>query len=174
MINEKYFEDINNKLINILDNSDLNVKEIKTRKEKLNKKLMNMIEKEKIDNHYVSLAHEIKSYQFLKKYGCLQIAIDSNSEVEPDFKLNNYKIECVCCSSGETDKNGLENYRLSENRKSMIVDYNKLLEILLPRITQELCIKSKKLKKYIDNRNSEKRRSMYYFYIIRRYCTRFF
>ena len=33
MINEKYFEDINNKLINILDNSDLNVKEIKTRKE---------------------------------------------------------------------------------------------------------------------------------------------
>ncbi len=32
MINEKYFEDINKKLINILDNSDLNTKEIRTRK----------------------------------------------------------------------------------------------------------------------------------------------
>lgn len=77
MINEKYFEDINKKLINILDNSDLNTKEIRTRKEKLNKKLMDMIVKKEIDNHYVSLAHEIKSYQFLKKYGCLKMAIDS-------------------------------------------------------------------------------------------------
>lgn len=47
MINEKYFEDINKKLINILDNSDLNTKEIRTRKEKLNKKLMDMIVKKK-------------------------------------------------------------------------------------------------------------------------------
>lgn len=157
MINVQYFKEINEKLINILDNSNLDKKEIRTRKEKLNKKLNDMIDKKEIDNHYVSLAHEIKSYQFLKEYGCLQMARDSNSEVGPDFKLNNYKIECVCCSSGETDKNGLENYRLSENRKSMIVDYNKLLEVLLPRITQELCTKSKKLKEYIDNRNSEKR-----------------
>lgn len=66
MINEKYFEDINKKLINILDNSDLNTKEIRTRKEKLNKKLMDMIVKKEIDNHYVSLVHEIKSHQFLK------------------------------------------------------------------------------------------------------------
>ena len=66
MINEKYFKEINQKLINILDNSNLNQKEIKTRKEKLNKRLANMISKKKIDNHYVSLAHEIKSYEILK------------------------------------------------------------------------------------------------------------
>lgn len=174
MINVQYFNEINKKLISILDNSDLDKKEIKTRKEKLNGKLRNMIDKKYIDNHYVSLAHEIKSYQFLKKYGCLKMARDSNSEVGPDFRLNNYKIECVSCSSGDIKNNGLENYRLNEKRKSMVVDYNKVLEILLPRITQELFCKSEKIKKYIDNRDSKKKRSMYYFYIIRRYCTRFF
>ena len=84
------------------------------------------------------------------------MARDSNSETGPDFRLNNYSIECVCCSSGDTNKNGLENYRLNENRKSLVVDYNKLLEILLPRITQELVVKSQKLKEYIDTRYSKK------------------
>lgn len=157
MINEKYFKEINQKLIDILDNSNLNQKEIRIRKEKLNKKLINMINKKEIDNHYVSLAHEIKSYDFLKKYGNLKMAQDANSEAGPDFRLNNYNIECVCCSSGDTSKNGLDNYRLNENRKSMIVDYNKLLEILLPRITQELVVKSQKLKKYINDRNNKRK-----------------
>ena len=157
MINEKYFKEINQKLINILDNSNLKQKEIKTRKGKLNKRLADMISKKEIDNHYVSLAHEIKSYEMLKNYGNLKMATDSNSETGPDFRLNNYSIECVSCSSGDTTKNGLENYRLNENRKSMIVDYNKLLEILLPRITQELVEKSKKIKTYIDTRYNKKR-----------------
>ena len=39
----------------------------------------------------------------------------------------------------------------------MVVDYNKVLGILLPRITQELFAKLKKIKKYIDNRNSKRR-----------------
>lgn len=156
MINEKYFKEINKKLINILDSSNLIEKEVEDKKEKLNKRLKDMISAQKIDNHYASLAHEIKSYSFFNKYGNLKMARDTNSETGPDFKLNQYRIECVCCSSGDTQKNGLEKYRFSENRKSIVIDYNKLLEILLPRITMELVIKSQKLKEYIDNRSNKK------------------
>lgn len=157
MINTLYFERINKKLINMLDNSDLSIKEIKTRKEKLNKRLNDMVDDGRIDNSYMSLAHEIKSYQFLRNYGNLRMSEDSNSEKGPDFKLNNYRIECVCCSSGVIEKNGLNNYRLNESRKIMVVDYNKVKEILLPRITQELFQKSKKFNDYIDDRNNKKR-----------------
>ena len=152
MINENYFKELNKELINILDNSNLIPKEKTFRKRNLNLKLLNMLNDKKIDNHYLSLAHEIKSYDFLKKYGCIKMAEDSKNQTGPDFKINNYNIECVCCSSGQTNKNGLDNYRFSENRKSMLIDYNKLLEILLPRITQELNEKSKKFQNYIDKR----------------------
>lgn len=157
MINEKYFKETNEKLLKILDNSDLIPKEIKDKKQKLNTSLNDMINKQEIENKYVSLGHEIKSYDFLKKYGNLKMARDTISEAGPDFKLNNYRIECVSCSSGDTNINGLENYRLNENNKSIIVDYNKLLEILLPRITQELKDKSETFRSYIDSRNCKKR-----------------
>ena len=167
MINEKYFNETNEKLINILDNSDLIPKEIRDKKQRLNGSLKDMINKQEIDNQYVSLGHEIKSYDFLKRYGDLRMARDTISNPGPDFKLNNYWIECVSCSSGDTNVNGLDNYRLDENNKSIIVDYNKLLEILLPRITQELKDKSETFRSYIDSRNYKKRRALYYIYIIR-------
>ena len=110
MINENYFKELNKELINILDNSNLIPKEKTFRKRNLNLKLLNMLNDKKIDNHYLSLAHEIKSYDFLKKYGCIKMAEDSKNQTGPDFKINNYNIECVCCSSGQTNKNGLDNY----------------------------------------------------------------
>ena len=150
MINEKYFKETNEILVEILDNSNLITKEIEDKKNKLNVRLKAMLTNKKIDNHYCSLAHEIKSYDFLKKYGSPTMAKDTKSEKGPDFKLNNYNIECVCCSSGDVSKNGLENYRLNENQKSLVYNYNELLEILLPRMTQELNVKSDKFKKYIN------------------------
>ena len=153
MINKKFFRDTNKMLIDILNASNLEANEIEDKKNKLNNWLNEMINTNSINNHYYSLAHEIKSYDFLEKIGNLVMAKDTRNEKGPDFRLNNYKIECVCCSSGDIDNNGLENYRLSEKQKELVFDYNKLLEILLPRVTQALKEKSDKFRKYINDRN---------------------
>lgn len=153
MINKKLFLNLNKTLIDILNDSNLDVNEIEDKKNKLNDWLNEMINTNKLNNYYYSLAHEIKSYKFLEKMGNLVMAKDTRNEKGPDFRLNNYKIECVCCSSGDVDNNGLENYRLNENQKEVVFDYNKLLEILLPRITQALNEKSDKFRKYINDRS---------------------
>ena len=155
MLNRKYLNRLHLKLQKDIDNSDWNEKEKKYEKGKLNKLFRGMIRKEQLDNHYVSLAHEIKSYEFLKNLGNVQKAIDSKSEEGPDFTIGDYKIECVACSPGET-LGILEKYRLTDYRKSGLFDYNKKLEILLPRMTSSLNEKVEKLNKYINKRNCSK------------------
>lgn len=152
MLNRKYLNQYHIKLIKLIDSSDFNIKEKEYRKIKLNKLFREMLKQEQINNHYISLAHEIKSYKFLKQFGIIQIALDSNNEEGPDFTLGEYKIECVSCSPGKiTEK--LEKYRLTDYRKSGVFDYNKELEILLPRITTALDEKSRKFSNYISKRH---------------------
>lgn len=151
MINKKYFLELNNQLISVLDNSELRNKEKIFRKNRLNVLLEKMFKEEKIDPQYVALVHEIKSFEFMKKINKeTKLAEDSNSETGPDLKIENYKIECVCCSEGENYNFGILNY----NAEYGLGDYNILLETVLPRITLVLERKSDKYKEYIDNRNS--------------------
>ena len=152
MLNRKYLNKFHLKLKNYIDNSNWNEKEKKYEKMKLNQLFREMTRKEQLDNHYISLAHEIKSYEILKNLGKVKKAIDSKNEEGPDFTIGDYRIECVASSPGETLE-VLEKYRLTDYRKSGVFDYNKKLEILLPRMTSSLNEKVNKFNTYIDKRN---------------------
>ena len=152
MVNIKNFNNLHIKLINIIKNSNILEKEKNYRLKNLNRNLEFMIKQHKIKTEYYSLAHELKSYEFFKNYGQIKLAYDSSNEAGPDIKLNNYYIECVCSTSGTViDK--LEKYQLNDYRNEIIYDYDKLLELVLPRLTGSLNEKSYKFKKYINNRN---------------------
>lgn len=102
MLNRSYFYGVHADLIGIIKNSSMDQKEKNYRLRKANEKLKTMLKEERIDNHYYSLAHELKSYELLKKFGEPEIAFDSRSKKGPDIRLNNNNIECVCCSPGKT------------------------------------------------------------------------
>ena len=152
MLNRKYWNSIHLKLLKQINNSDWNEKEKKSKKEKLNRLFKKMLEKEMLNNEYISLAHEIKSYDFLKLFGKVHKANDSKSQAGPDFTVGDYRIECVACSPGKTE-DMLEKYQLTEYRKSIVSDYRKLLEILLPRITSSFGEKVNKFNSYLESGN---------------------
>ena len=155
MLDSKYWNSVHLKLLKIIGNSDWIEKEKKFEKEKLNRLFRNMQKEGQLNNQYISLAHEIKSYNFLKIFGNVEKAIDSNNTTGPDFTLGNYKIECVACSPGET-KDLLEKYQLTEYRKSVTQDYKRMQEIILPRITSSLKYKVNKFNIYLQKRNCKK------------------
>ena len=93
-----------------------------------------------ISNRYYSLAHEIRSFHFLKQFGALIISEDSKHESGCDFLLNNtFQIECVCSSAGkDTEKNGFSKLCTRNNLNGQLVDYGKKKEILYCRLTSSI------------------------------------
>ena len=156
MLNRSYFYGLHADLLKIIRNSTMDKKEKNYRVKKANEKLKLMLKTEKIDNHYYSLAHELKSYELLKNFGQPEITCDSRNRKGPDIRLNTYHIECVCCSPGKAISE-LEKYRLNEYRRSVVFDYNKKMEIILPRITSALGEKRDKFEKYIKDRNNKEK-----------------
>lgn len=65
-----------------------------------------------ITTRYYNLAHEIKCMMFLRKFGNIRIAMDSNHEAGCDALLNNYyQIEFGCASPGtKTSENGYDRF----------------------------------------------------------------
>ena len=91
MLNRKYWNSIHLKLLKQINNSDWNEKEKKSKKEKLNRLFKKMLEKEMLNNEYISLAHEIKSYDFLKKYFGFCEDVKPNTKTIINTVLNKIK-----------------------------------------------------------------------------------
>ena len=145
MLYTKFWEEQNAKAINVINNMKIPLKEKQYRKKRMNDNLQNMISKNEVNVLYYSLLHEIKSYQFLKRFGDIKVANDCEHEKGADFKFKHYHIECVSCSSGESKE--ILNHYLTLSQ----FDYNKCLSYLYPRITSSLNEKSIKFKKYIND-----------------------
>lgn len=97
-----------------------------------------MLKTNTINNEYYNISHEIRSLEFLSKYPNMVIAQDHLSESGCDFKIyDDYYIECVCSSSGNEKKNGLDKFH-----GFGMFDYGKKEKIILTRLTQS--IKEKK------------------------------
>ena len=154
--NNDYSPVYHSKLIDMIKNSDWVEKEKVHRINKLNEEFNKIQLDGKITSRYNSLAHEIKSYEFLKKFGKPEIALDSKHTKGPDIKLRNYRIECVSCSAGAV-KDEFEKDHLNENKKFTVYDYTQKLRFLLPRLTNSLKAKSDIFKKYIDDRNHRRK-----------------
>jgi hypothetical protein len=89
------------------------------------------------NDRYFSLAHEIKSFYFLRQFGNIVIAQDSKNEVGCDCTLMDYyQIECICCSGGEhtDDINFIE--QSLENADYCFGDYNESFYLL--RLTNSI------------------------------------
>ena len=129
MLYTKFWEEQNAKAINVINNMKIPLKEKQYRKKRMNDNLQNMISKNEVNVLYYSLLHEIKSYQFLKRFGDIKVANDCEHEKGADFKFKHYHIECVSCSSGESKE--ILNHYLTLSQ----FDYNKCLSYLYPRIT---------------------------------------
>lgn len=83
-------------------------------------------------------AHEIESLSFLSGFGAVHMSCDSQHEEGTDFVLNNdYYIECICASLGDTEKTGLGRFMV----KNQIVDYNEKRRLMNARLTNSLCSK---------------------------------
>jgi hypothetical protein len=103
---------------------------------------------------YDSLAHEIKAFLFLSRFGTLHVANDYRNEPGCDCILNQrYQIECVCSTAGNTKRNGLDKYSF-QNTLGHIIDYGEKERILFSRLTSSL---SGKLKLYQRHVNDEKK-----------------
>lgn len=104
-----------------------------------------------ISNPYYNLAHEIRSFHFLRQFGTLDISEDCKHQAGCDCLLNNkYQIECVCSSAGEnTEKNGLSELCTKNNLNGQLVDYGKKKEILYCRLTSSIKEKLDFYKKHV-------------------------
>lgn len=156
MINDDYITKYHLSLINIIKKTYWPEKEKDDRINKLNEEFKKIQQIGKITSRYNSLAHEIKSYDFLKNFGQIKMSFDSQHIKGPDIKMNDYRIECVSSSAGEVEAE-FEKDHLNENKKFVMYDYKDKLKYLLPRLTNSLKAKSDKFKDYIDGRNYRRR-----------------
>lgn len=150
MNNTSCFQDAMLIIKEILRNHDIVDKTF--REDKIAQIYKNMIKNNQKDREFYSLAHEIKSYDFVSKFGKAHLSNDEKHEPGPDITFGDNRIECVCSSEGNILMTGYEQYsiRYCKGRKK-IVDYNKTKEFLLPRITQSLYEKKNKIENYINN-----------------------
>lgn len=133
-INNELFSDHTTMLLDILEKSNVDLKEKEYRKKELLDIYNHMKDTQIINNKYYNISHEIRSLEFLENYPNIKIAQDHLSKSGCDFEIyNNYLIECVCSSSGDEEKNGL-----IEFHGSGIFDYSKKEQIILTRLTQSL------------------------------------
>ena len=134
-------------LLKILDHSDISSQEKNYRKKELLEIYNNMVKTNIIDNTYYNISHEIRSLEFLSKYPNMIIAQDHLSKPGCDFQIyDNYLVECVCSSSGDEKKNGLDQFH-----GSGVFDYGKKEQIILTRLTQSL----KEKKDFYDSHISD-------------------
>ncbi len=144
-MSKKIYRESYKSLIEILKNSEIQEKERKYREEALNMYYKNMYSKEKFNNEmliaFYSHAHEIRSYEFLKKFGKVTPFNDHQHQGGCDFILNNeYLIECVCTNEGKTN--------LSDEIFNTKMDYyNDTNEIIYSRISSVIFDKLKKYKR---------------------------
>ena len=134
-------------LLNILEISNISGQEKEYRKKELIKVYNKMDQTKKIDNKYFDLSHEIRSIEFLSKYPNMTIAQNHLSKSGCDFTIyNNYCVECVCSSSGDEEKNGLDKFH-----GSGMFDYTKKREIMLTRLTSSIYDKKKFYYEHLEN-----------------------
>jgi len=107
-----------------------------------------------ISDRYYNLAHEIKSFLFLRQFGAVSISEDCKHQTGCDCLLNdNYQIECVCSSAGEnTGKTGLAELCTMNNLNGQLVDYGKKKEILYCRLTSSIKEKLDFYKRHIADK----------------------
>lgn len=154
-MNTSLFAEHTDMLLKILENSNISEKEKSYRKKQLLNVYNNMRKTNTIDNTYYNISHEIRSLEFLSKYPNMLIAQDHLSEAGCDFKIyNNCFIECVCSSSGDEKKNGLNQFH-----GTGIFDYGKKEKIILTRLTQSLKEKKEFYDKHILDGSIEKNKS---------------
>ena len=100
-----------------------------------------------VSDRYYNLAHEIKSFLFLRDFGSVKIAEDSKHSSGCDCILDDkYQIECVCCSAGEKSA-GLHELCV----ENVLVDYAKKEKILHCRLTSVIKAKHDFYVKNIKN-----------------------
>jgi len=147
-INKSVFDDSMEIVTNILNKFDISDKE--RRINRITKIYNNMLKNNAVDREFYSLAHELKSYEFIRLFWEAKLSNDTKSKPGPDITYGNNQIECVCCSEGEILKAGFKKYSINHSKKkSMVIDYNKKKEFLLPRITSSLKDKRDIIEDYI-------------------------
>lgn len=146
-INTALFSDHTDMLLKILDDSDISFQEKTYRKKELLDIYNNMVKTNTINNTYYNISHEIRSLEFLSKYPNMVIASDHLSKPGFDFQIyDNYLVECVCSSSGDEKKNGLDQFH-----GSGVFDYGKKEQIILTRLTQSLREKRDFYRNHLSN-----------------------
>lgn len=139
-MNGPLFSEHTDMLIDILDNSNIDLTEKKFRKDTLLNVYNKMKQTNIIDNRYYQLSHEIRSLEFLNNIGSVKIAKDSSGKAAGcDFVLNtDYQVECVCSSTGDEKSNGFHEYSLKNTINKGIIDYGKKEKIILTRFSSSI------------------------------------
>lgn len=142
-------------LVGILRKNNLPEKEIEYRAERLLKAAEAQPELcEAVSSQYYNIAHEIRSLEFLSKYGSARIAMDSTSEADCDIILDNkLQIECICCSPGKSEDNGWADYLRTERQWEMR-DTRIAENFILSRITNAISNKRDFYWKHIEKKSA--------------------
>jgi len=151
-MNSVLFAEHTQMLEHILDRSYIPGYEKDYRKKQLHRIYQDMESKKQINQTYYQQSHEIRSLDFLAKFGDVEMACDSRNESGCDFLLNkHYQIECVCSSTGDRKKNGLINFQ-----GDGLFDYGKKEPIILTRFTQSINEKLKFYNNHIEKKTINK------------------
>lgn len=142
-------------LVEILRKNNLPEKEIEYRAERLLKAAeAPPAPCEAVSSQYYNIAHEIRSLEFLSKYGSARIAMDSTSEAGCDIILDNkLQIECICCSPGKSGDNGWADYLRTERQWEMR-DTRIAEDFILSRITNAISNKRDFYWKHIEKESA--------------------
>ena len=163
------------KLISILEKLNVPEKERLYRREQLDK-----AEKLKSKNmggtsdRYYQLAHEIRSLDFLSRFGSPQLSSDVGHNAGADIVLGEYQIECVCASPGEkTSENGFDRLCTKNNLGELVI-YNEREDIILTRLTSVLKEKKDFFLKHCNNGSLSKDKPYIIFIGLGSLATEFF
>lgn len=148
-INKSCFDDAMKIITEILKNNSVQDKD--NRIDKIKRVYNKMVKEDKPDREFYSLVHEIKSFEFINLFGKADLANDEGHEKGTDILFGDNRIECVCCSEGNIVNVGFKDHSVGYcEEQSIVIDYNKTKEFVLPRITNSLDVKRDKIIKYIN------------------------
>ena len=138
-------------LLELLSSCNLSSKEFIHRKNAL-EDAQEMIESEisRFNDRYYNLAHEIKSFYFLRQFGNVLISEDCSHNSGCDCKLNDYyQIECVCSSVGKNTE-GIDLLgKIDRSTEFYVGNYNE--SFFLCRLTSSIREKLNFYNEHIEN-----------------------
>lgn len=151
----KQLKELTNDLVEVMRKNNLPEKEIEYRAERLIKAAeAPPAPCEAVSSQYYNIAHEIRSLEFLGKYGSARIAMDSISEAGCDIILDDkLQIECICCSTGKSEDNGWADYLRTERQWEMR-DTRIAEDFILSRITNAISNKRDFYWKHIEKESA--------------------